>query len=220
MAAEPPIPDDRNERSPSPIQPPPTPTAPGPRATALEKLHNDAIAHILKTCSYTNFATCFPTPAQKVPVSLRHLHEQFTQQLGERMRREFEAILRDRKVVPALNELDRLIEDAKRRKAAAADQGEAPVPPHALPAKHLYLSRLAPTLAQYAEQMGARQEVLARENEELIARVVQQRKDIQTLMEGLEGVVADLNGSVEVLGKEDVEGLRQGTREAEEVMRG
>lgn len=119
-----------NERSPSPAQPPPVPAAPGPRATALQKLYSDAIAHVLKTCNYNNFASCFPTPAKEVPDSLRHLHEQFTDRLGASMRMNFEQILAERNVVPSLNELDGLIEDAKKRKAKAEEEaGGQPVQP-------------------------------------------------------------------------------------------
>lgn len=127
------IPLQEAERSPSPAPPPPVATAPGPRATALQKLYADAIAHVLKTCSYNNFASCFPTPAKEVPDSMRHLHEQFTTRLGDVMKMNFEQILTERNVVPSLNELDALIEDAKKRKAKAEEESngqsvQAPIP--------------------------------------------------------------------------------------------
>ena len=120
-----------NDRSPSPVPPPPVAAAPGPRATALQKLYADAIAHVLKTCNYNNFASCFPTPSKEVPDSLRHLHEQFTDRLGASMRTNFEQILVERNVVPSLNELDGLIEDAKKRKAKADEEAgdQAAQPP-------------------------------------------------------------------------------------------
>jgi kinetochore protein NNF1 len=122
-----------HDRSPSPAPPPPVATAPGPRATALQKLYADAIAHVLKTCSYNNFASCFPTPANEVPGSIKHLHEQFNDRLGSNMRTNFEDILTERNVVPSLNELDALIEDAKKRKAKAEEEAngqpiQAPIP--------------------------------------------------------------------------------------------
>lgn len=155
---------------------------------------------------------------------MKQLHEQFTSKLAEYMRREFENILLDRNVVPSLNELDRLIEDAKRRKARAEKEagengGQVPVPPHTLPARQLYVSHLAPSLKQYDTDIKKRQEHLAEENQELIARVMQQRRDIQKLMAGLESVVEDLNGSVKALVPEEMEGLREGNREVDEVMR-
>ncbi|KAI5370708.1 Putative nuclear MIS12/MIND complex subunit PMF1/Nnf1 protein [Septoria linicola] len=211
----------RASRSPSPIGPPPTPSAPGPRATALQKLYNDAINHVLKTCSYNNFAACFPTPARQVPGSVKLLHEQFTQKLGESMRKEFESILAERSVVLSLNELDRLIEDARRRKTQAAENGEesVPVPAHTLPARQLYISHLAPTLGEWDRTMRERQEALGQENEEIMERVQQQRQDIKKLIDGLEGVVKDLNGSVAALQPEQIEGLRAEAREADSSIR-
>lgn len=115
-------------RSPSPASRLPIPAAPGPRATALQKLYGDAIAHVLKTCNYTNFSSCFPTAAQNVPGSLKFLHEQFTEKLGESMRKEFDAILDDRHVVSSLNELDELIDEAKKRKGKSKEGEDAPLP--------------------------------------------------------------------------------------------
>ena len=59
------------------------------------------------------------------------------------------------------------------------------------------------------------------ENVELLNRVMQQRKDIQGLMKGLETAVADLEGSVATLNSETsgVDGLREQTREVDEDMR-
>lgn len=125
------IPQNQSSRSPSPASRPPIPAAPGPRATALQKLYSDAIAHVLKTCSYNNFSACFPTPAQQVPGSFKLLHEQFVEKLGDSMRREFDGILEERGVVTSLNELDGLVEEARRRKQKVAEDGnggEAPVP--------------------------------------------------------------------------------------------
>lgn len=219
-------------RSPSPAPPPPVPTTPGPRAAALTKLYNDAVTHVLRTCNYANFSACFPTPAAQVPAAVRHLHEQFTTKLGEMLRREFDGLLKERNVVAGLNELDRLIEDARRRKAAAANTSQQdgsgatpaaspPPPPHTLPARQLYISHLAPSLTTYAAQLTARQDALAQENAALLARVQQQRSEIRALMAGLEGVVADLQGSVAALGEpEQVAALRAQAREADERMRG
>lgn len=123
------VPIKQPSRSPSPASRPPIAAAPGPRATALQKLYSDAIAHVLKTCSYNNFSAGFPTPAQQVPGSFKLLHEQFVEKLGDSMRREFDGILEERGVVASLNELDGLVEEARRRKEKGAEEGgDAPVP--------------------------------------------------------------------------------------------
>lgn len=70
-------------RSPSPPPAPPVARAPGPRATALQKVFNDALSHTLRACSYNNFAECFPTPAKYVPQALDGLHRDFVGKLEE-----------------------------------------------------------------------------------------------------------------------------------------
>jgi hypothetical protein len=122
---------DRNtddaSRSPSPAPAPPLPSAPGPRASRIQKLYADAIDHILKTCNYPNFASCFPTPAREVPQSMKHLHESFCEKLGDRLHKNFDGIVEDRGVLKWLNELDRLIEEAKKEKTKTDARGGAKV---------------------------------------------------------------------------------------------
>lgn len=114
-------------RSASPTPPPPVETTPGPRATALQRLYADATTHVLKTCSYNTFAHCFPTPARARPESLKDLHAQFTTSLGKSMRANFDDILEERDVVRSLNELDRLINEAKKRRSqSGVEPGRSP----------------------------------------------------------------------------------------------
>ena len=70
-------------RSPSPAPPPPLGESPGPRATALINVFNNALDATLKRCSYSSFAACFPTAAQYVPESLDALWRDFTGKLGQ-----------------------------------------------------------------------------------------------------------------------------------------
>ena len=56
------------------------------------------------------------------------MHEDFTGKLGEEMRREFETILENRHVVASLNELDGLIEEARRRKGRGREGETRAVP--------------------------------------------------------------------------------------------
>jgi kinetochore protein NNF1 len=87
----------------------------------------------LKKCSYENFAECFPTTAQYAPGTLEYVHKQFVDGLAKKSTANFDHILNDRNVVPSLNQLDRLVNDAKVRKeaaeAAACPEGTASVPP-------------------------------------------------------------------------------------------
>lgn len=94
----------------------PTASSPGPRATTLITLYNDAVTHILSRCSLQHFSACFPTPAREVPAAIKNLHAQFIERLGESLRGHFDGILKDRGVVERLNELDGLVEEGRRRR--------------------------------------------------------------------------------------------------------
>jgi len=57
------------------------------------------------------------------------------------------------------------------------------------------------------------------ENIELLERVMKQRKQVQSLVQGLENVVADLDASVAALSPEEVDALREEFREVDHEMR-
>lgn len=57
------------------------------------------------------------------------------------------------------------------------------------------------------------------ENSELLDRVLQQRTEIATLVQGLENVVADLDASVAALKPEELDALREESRDVDEEMR-
>lgn len=66
--------------------------------------------------------------------------------------------------------------------------------------------------------MKVRQSAMQTENAELLARVMQQRKDIAAVVQGLENVVADLDASVGALQDEDIDVLREEARDADEAV--
>lgn len=110
-------------RSPSPPPPPPTPLAPGPRATALSLTFTSALSKTLRTCSYAAFAACFPTPATHSAPILRSVHTQIVAKIEESSKREFEDIMREREVVRGLNELERLVGEAGKRRREGVMEG-------------------------------------------------------------------------------------------------
>lgn len=102
----------------------PTSSAPGERAKKLRDVHARALKNALKPVSqYENFAACFPTPAKYCEDALRQLHSDFVRKLGTTCETEFEALLHEREVVASLNQLDALVEDAKKRKAKTESEG-------------------------------------------------------------------------------------------------
>lgn len=110
-------------RSPSPVAAPPVPLAPGPRATALTAAFTSALSRTLKTMSYPAFSACFPTPAAKASGILKSVHGQITAKIDESSKREFEDIMQERDVVRGLNELERLVTEARRRRETGVLEG-------------------------------------------------------------------------------------------------
>jgi kinetochore protein NNF1 len=78
---------------------------------------------------------------------------------------------------------------------------------------------LAPSLSQQSEALQQRQEALQAENAEILQRVLQQRKEIESIMKGLENVVVDLDQSAAALKPEDIEELVDEAREVDEDLR-
>jgi kinetochore protein NNF1 len=116
--------DERSQsKSPSPAPPAPIALTPGPRASRLQDIYSKALRATLKANSYENFAACFPTPARHVPASLESVHRQLNAKLEESASAEFNEIVREREVVRGLNELDRLVGEARRRKDRGEEEG-------------------------------------------------------------------------------------------------
>ena len=115
-----------HSRSPSPAPNAPIASSPGPLATRLSEAFHQALDHILRVHSFANFSSCFPTPAVRQPEILRSVWRQISDRIEERAKAEFEDILRERDVVRGLNELEKLVGDARARKERGRD-GETPV---------------------------------------------------------------------------------------------
>ncbi|KAK3178745.1 hypothetical protein OEA41_000882 [Lepraria neglecta] len=204
-----------NDRSPSPAPQPPTSLTPGPRATALNNIFTTALNHTIHTCSYVNFAACFPTPAKHAEHVLQHVWKQIVGGIEEKTRQEFEDILVEKDVVNGLNELERLVGTARARKEGGG-KGVLPAePPHTLPPQSLYLAHLAPYLTSTQSQLEAELQAVQAENEQLAKGVEGQREEVEKLVSGLETVITDLEGANSVM-----EGVVEGgevKREAMEV---
>lgn len=106
----------RDAASPSPPPPAPVAVTPGPRASRLQKVFSEALARTLRANSYANFAACFPTPAKHVPASLESVWRQLNAKLEESAKAEFDDIIRERDAIRGLNELDRLVGEARLRR--------------------------------------------------------------------------------------------------------
>lgn len=67
--------------------------------------------------------------------------------------------------------------------------------PHTLKAEGLYQAHLTPYLEEAQTALNAKLETTQKENTELAAKILEQRKEIETLLTGLEAVMADLEES-------------------------
>jgi kinetochore protein NNF1 len=114
----------RTSASPSPPPQAPITSTPGPRAAALQKVFAGALSSSLKANSYTNFSSCFPTPAKYCPTALEGVWKQLNTRLEEECTRDFEKILEERNVIELLNSWDGMIEQASRRKNEAVEEEE------------------------------------------------------------------------------------------------
>ncbi|CAL5872253.1 uncharacterized protein PFLUO_LOCUS6514 [Penicillium psychrofluorescens] len=189
-----------NTRQPSPSPPPPAPISqtPGPRASRLHQVFDQALARTLRANSYQNFASCFPTPARHVPASLESVWRQLNAKLEESAKAEFTEILTEREAVQHLNELDRLVGEARARKESEGENGEGHATraaPHTLGAEDLYKAHLMPYLQEAQATLNDKLEATHTQNAELAQTVQTQRIEIEQLLSQLESVIGDLEGA-------------------------
>ncbi|KAL4938592.1 hypothetical protein BDV06DRAFT_215002 [Aspergillus oleicola] len=191
-------PNQREEHSPSPPPQPPIAQTPGPRVTRLQEIYSQALARTLRANSYANFSACFPTPAKYVPASLESVWRQLNAKLEESAKAEFEDILVERGAIAQLNELDRLVGEARVRRERVEEkkgEGEGTIPPHTLPPDQLFRAHLTPQLEKTKEVLDGKIQDTEAQNVELAQKVQAQRAEIERLLAGLESVVADVEGA-------------------------
>lgn len=133
--------------------------------------------------------------------------------------------MKDRDVTALLNTLDRLIHDARLRKQAAESASsngsvEQPIPPHTLPPADLVNAHLAPFLTDTRAAIASETAELEARNKALMETIRQQRVEMQGLVEGLEGVVADLERSAAMLQGDEVQDLTAEVKMVEEELGG
>ncbi|PUU76863.1 Nnf1-domain-containing protein [Tuber borchii] len=179
----------------------------GIRATALRNIFTAALDRSIKTCSYENFAACFPTPARRAPEVLRNAWEQMCGFWESSAKREYETILKERNVVSGLNALDELTKEAEERRAKAVP-GEVAVSPSTLPPATILTAQLTPLLLAAQKEVAGKIEVVQGSNTELMGKIEAQRREIEELVKLLEGRLGMLDGAVEVVvaGRKEVVG--------------
>ncbi|KAL8708197.1 MAG: hypothetical protein Q9220_006867 [cf. Caloplaca sp. 1 TL-2023] len=203
--------------SPSPPPQPPIAQTPGPRAAQFQTVFNDALNKTIRTCSYSKFSSCFPTPAKYASQTLTSIWQQIMSKVEASAKKEFEDILVERDVVAGLNELERLVGEARSRQAGGIKVDD---PPHTLPPERLYLAHLAPYLSQTQTELELELQRLQSENEELLEGIQSQKEETEQLIGGFETFVADLERANQIMSEEvDGNGVRKEVADVEMELR-
>jgi kinetochore protein NNF1 len=93
---------------------------------------------------------------------------------------------------------------------------------HTLSAQELYDAHLTPYLQEATQMLELRLRTSQQDNQALMEKIATQRAEIERLVGGIEGVVKDLESSVEVMGSGmggGVDGLRAEVWEMEEEVK-
>lgn len=154
--------------------------------------------------------------------------------IESRSRREFEEIMQERDVVRGLNELDRLVGEAKARReggeeapalayvesAASVKFGlkqmlMSPVRMHEIPPQQLYLAHLAPYLEETQTKLESEMLQLQADHETLVRGIQAQEEEVERMVSGLEAMIKDLEGANEVM--DEVVGDRSMRTDAREL---
>ncbi|KAL4870192.1 Nnf1-domain-containing protein [Aspergillus spectabilis] len=214
-----------HQQSPSPPPQPPIAQTPGPRVTRLQEIYAQALARTVRANSYANFAACFPTPAKHVPASLENVWRQLNAKLEESAKAEFEDILVERDAIGQLNELDRLVGEARVRREGGEERrggggSVGNVPPHILPPDELFRAHLTPQLEKTKEVLDTRIQATDAQNLEMAQKVQAQRAEIERLLVSLETVVADVEGAAAALSEYgDANNLRREALQMDEEVK-
>ncbi|KAL8634442.1 MAG: hypothetical protein Q9228_007963, partial [Teloschistes exilis] len=148
--------------------------------------------------------------------TLTSIWQQIRTKVEASAKKEFEEILVERDVVAGLNELERLVGEAKSRKERGVEIKE---PPHTLPPERLYLAHLAPYLQRTELELEGELKRLQSENEELVDSIQAQREETEQLVSTLESFIADLERANEVMSKEvEGNGIKKETADVEQEM--
>ncbi|RHZ49698.1 putative cAMP receptor-like protein [Aspergillus thermomutatus] len=121
------------------------------------------------------------------------LWRQLNAKLEESAKAEFDDIMHERDAVRHLNELDRLVGEARHRRDNG--QGESRLAPHTLTPDELYRAHLTPYLQEVQSSLNAKIRATEAQNAELARHIQGQRAEIERLLSSLESIVTDVEGA-------------------------
>ncbi|CAO3696609.1 unnamed protein product [Umbelopsis ramanniana] len=167
----------------------------GKRATKLNMLFEKYVERIIQSVSYAKFAICFSDLNEQQHEALVMAHKQVCEYLEQSIREDFHSILAERQLVEKLNELDKLVEEAKRSNNAAelkrpgagiVVEPEQALRARSVPLKQVELERLR---KQHAELQG--------QNQGLMKTIVTQRDQLTGLCNNVSQSLGQFEQAVE-----------------------
>ncbi|KAG4302499.1 hypothetical protein PCK1_001226 [Pneumocystis canis] len=166
----------------------------GLRAQRLEDLLGKSLSQTIKACSYKQIAKCFPTLAKNSPEVLKNVHEQVISFLQSSCEREFSSILKERDVIPRLNELDNLIVNAKSRQ----ERGDpSTILPTLLSPEHIVNSYLYPLKMKELSVLKNQLENIQTKNMNFYKKIASQRDEIAQLTISIKKTIEELDLAVQ-----------------------
>ena len=164
----------------------------GPRALKLQEILQTSLRQTLRACSYEKLESCFPTLAKNDPETLKHAREQVIDFLTKACQSEFEKIIAERDATKRLNELDQLINDARRRK----EEGQSPNDSTTdLSPSSLLRAHMVPVKRQELASLNNAINTLQRQNAEGLTTIDEQRQRIEQQSKTLRSALQTLESS-------------------------
>ncbi|KAI9286222.1 Nnf1-domain-containing protein [Umbelopsis sp. AD052] len=167
----------------------------GKRATKLNMLFEKYVERIIQSVSYAKFAICFSELDEQQHEALVMAHQQVCEYLEKSIREDFHSIVAERQLVEKLNELDKLVEEAKRSSntveakrsgAGIVIEPEQALRARSIPLKQAELERLR---KQHAELQG--------QNQHLMKSIVNQRDQLAGLCNNVSQSLGQFEQAVE-----------------------
>lgn len=113
--------------------------------------------------------------------------------------RDFEKICEERGVEEGLRGWEGLVEDARRRKMEGGQEMVGGKPGHLMSAQELREAFVAPGMIKAEKELQGKLEVVQLENKEMMGRIEEQRREMNRLIEIIEGLVVDVEGAAKVI---------------------
>ncbi|KAI9137614.1 hypothetical protein BKA69DRAFT_880188 [Paraphysoderma sedebokerense] len=185
----------------------------GPRFQKLQLSFNTALEKTLSTCSYEKLVSAFPQLSQDQPDALKSAHEQFIGFLRNSAMEEFKTILEKKKFPEKLDELDNLIDDAKKNNQVFDNTDAENINKLFITPEQSLLSRSIPMKQKEVERLKAEIAKMESQNKDLSASLIQNKKQVDELTQMVAGVIGNVEKTITMLSSVPVEEMKKQVKE-------